>query len=206
MAFDLVVTSARPLSGTIYLVFSTEQGTSARLRVNIKLSIQKPVLTFNPLSLKENIVRGTIRTMDVTIYNIGEVAAKAATVNLPNDSRLSLVSFTVIGNETQGANSEYINIPAGGAAQMFIAVRTQDTAAVGEMSGTIYLNSELSSSPLSYKFYITSIQKFNITFTVKDEYTYFAAGSPLVSNAKVTLVNPRRGYSETRYTTNETGI
>ena len=46
----------------------------------------------------------------------------------------------------------------------------------------------------------------NITFVIKDEYTYFASGSPLVTGAEVRLVNPNRGYSESRYTLNNTGM
>jgi hypothetical protein len=46
----------------------------------------------------------------------------------------------------------------------------------------------------------------NLTFVIKDEYTYFASGSPLVTGAEVRLVNPNRGYSESRYTLNNTGM
>ena len=87
---------------------------------------------------------------------------------------------------------------------MSLAV-TMGNSALGEMSGTIVVNSQLASATLRYKFYITSTQKLNLTFFVKDEYTYFASGAPLVSGAEVRLTNPRRGYSVTRFTTNETG-
>lgn len=201
--FDLVVTNAKPLFGTIFAVFTSEERTASTVKINIKLSIQRPNLVFHPPSITENLVRGRIRVFDIMINNTGEVAATKIDISLPRDSRVSLVSFTTFGMQYNISSER--TIPSGGAALMSIAVTADITAPLGEMWGQIYINSELSSDPFAYKLYITSMETFNVTFEVKDEYTYFAAGSPLVSNAKVTLVNPRRGYSETRYTTNETG-
>jgi hypothetical protein len=191
------------LSGKIYIIFGTEEGTTTRLSIYIKLSIRKPLLIFDPPFLRENIVRGSIRIFDIRLNNTGEVAAKDVVISLPNDPRLSLVSFTSSVNDTTFTSNATVS--PSGAALISIAVTTVKTEALGEMSGTIYINSALSSTPFSYKFFITSLQTYNVTFTVKDEYTYFAADAPLVSNAMVRLVNPRRDYSETRYTTNSTG-
>ncbi|WAR18704.1 TEuncharacterized [Mya arenaria] len=206
LSFDLVVKDARPLYGTIFVKFSTPERTSTRLRLSIRLTILKPLLTFLPNSLNENIVQGTQKIFDVRITNEGEVTASNVVLSLPNDARISIVSFANINATTDGVEGESLTISPGHSAQLTLSVIIGGNEALGEMSGVIYLNSDLTSTPLRYRFYITSIQQFNLTFTVKDEYTYFAADSPLVSNGKVTLVNPRRGYFETRYTTNETGF
>lgn len=202
VSFDLVVTNARPLSGTIFIIFTTSEGTRTTLRVSIRLSIRLPLLRFTPSSLTENVIRGSQRIIDVELKNEGEVTATNIRADLPIDSRLSLVSFSTL-NQTSDVQGD-LTLSPGETAVISLAVTAAD-ATLGEMSGTIAVNSDLTYATLSYRFYITSVQQLNLTFLVKDEYTYFAAGAPLVSGAEVRLSNPRRGYSETRFTTNETG-
>ncbi|XP_052092546.1 uncharacterized protein LOC127729013 [Mytilus californianus] len=204
--FDFIVTEARPLNGRIYIIFSTPEGTETRLQVNMQFSIRKPLLVFTPATLRENIVRGTQKILDVQVHNDGEVAATNVKVSLPNDNRLSLVSFATIGSLDSNENNNGITIGPNEIAMMSLVVTTGLNDGLGEMRGTIVLNTDLTVASISYRFYITSIIKLNLTITMKDEYTYFASGAPLVSGAEVRLINPRRQYSEKRFTTNETGF
>ena len=140
--------------------------------------------------------------MDIVLNNDGEVFAKNVRLGFPNDPRISVVSISA---PNQAQTLDKFDMPAGSNVSITIAVTTSDDAGLGEMTGTIAVNSDLASASLRYKFYITSIQQLDLVFYVKDEYTYFASGSPLVSGAEVRLTNPRRRYSEQRYTTNTTG-
>ncbi|XP_053379664.1 uncharacterized protein LOC128548542 isoform X2 [Mercenaria mercenaria] len=205
ISFNLIITNAKPLYGHIYIIFTTRQGTSTGMRVNIKLSARKPVLILKPPSLRESVVRGTLKVFDVNITNIGEVSANNLSVSLPRDSRFSLVSFTSKSNWVTESDDNSVALLPNDVAYLSIAVVIEETESLGEISGHIYINSVSTSSRLPYKIFITSIGTFNVTFTVKDEYTYFASGSPLVTNAKVRLSNPRRKFYETKYTGNETG-
>ncbi|XP_076092310.1 uncharacterized protein LOC143063814 [Mytilus galloprovincialis] len=204
--FDFIVTEARPLNGRIYIIFSTPEGTESRLQLNMQFSVRKPLLVFEPTTLRENIVRGTQKILDVQVHNDGEVAAKNVIVSLPNDNRLSLVSFATVDRLNSNENNNGIIIGPNEKAMMSLVVTAGLNDGLGEMRGTIVLNTDLTAASLSYIFYITSLSKLNLTITVKDEYTYFASGAPLVSGAEVRLINPRRQYSEKRYTTNETGF
>ncbi|KAH3711735.1 hypothetical protein DPMN_071408 [Dreissena polymorpha] len=204
-SFDLVIRNARPLYGTIFIVFASDQGPTTRLRIDIRLSIQKPVLSFLPNSISANIVRGTQRFFNIGIKNIGEVAATNIDISLPNDPRITLVSLSLVNSSEDAVTGDELGILPDGEAQITFGVTIGSNAALGEFHGLIYVNSKLTSTPLQYEFFVTSLQQFNLTFTIKDEYTYFAEGSPLVSGAKVTLSNPRRQYAQTLYSTNETG-
>ena len=195
-----MVTRARPLSGTINIHFETSDGTRTLLTVRIQLKIQRPLLTFSPSSLSENIIRGTQKLVNIELSNLGEVTARNVQLDLPHDPRLSLVTFSAM-NQTATPP----DLPPRLSASITLAVTTSSDNGLGEMSGVIAVNSDLASATLRYKFYITSIQQLDLVFFMKDEYTYFASGAPLVSGAEVRLINPRQGYSETRYTTNETG-
>ncbi|CAG2220375.1 unnamed protein product [Mytilus edulis] len=87
---------------------------------------------------------------------------------------------------------------------MSLAVTVESNTPLGELRGAIAVNTNLTTFSLPYAITITSERRLNLTFVIKDEYTYFATGSPLVIGAEVKLVNPRRGYSETRLTYNNT--
>ena len=105
ISFDLIITQARPLSGTIFVYFTTSEGTRTSLRVRIKLTIRRALLIFNPSSLSENVNRNSQRIFDVELRNEGEVAATNVRVDLPVDSRLSLVSFSNM-NQTSDEDGE----------------------------------------------------------------------------------------------------
>ena len=195
---DLVLEDAQPLSGVIYVVFTSQYGTTARLLISIRLSVRTPLLVFTPDRLTANIVRGTQRILDVEMRNDGEVAATNVRLDLPADNRLSLVSFSTDQTDTSDVSGRVI--PAGGSGRFSLAVTVPSTESLGELSGRIAINTELTTFFLSYKFYITSIRNLNLTVRVEDEYTYFAEDTPLLAGALVRLTSPRTRYSETFYT------
>ena len=195
---DAVIENARPLAGRIYVLLTSEQGTSTRLEVDLRLSIRTPLLVFTPDRLTANIVRGTQRILDVEMRNDGEVAATNVRLDLPADNRLSLVSFSTDQTDTSDVSNRVI--PAGGSGRFSLAVTVPSTESLGELSGRIAINTELTTFFLSYKFYITSIRNLNLTVRVEDEYTYFAEDTPLLAGALVRLTSPRTRYSETFYT------
>jgi hypothetical protein len=203
--FDLVITNVQPLYGYIYIYFTSNEGTYTGMNVHIKLSVQKPILLLKPSFLRESIVRGSLKIIDINITNIGDISAKNVFVSLPGDSRMSLVSFT--GDNYLLTNSTHTNVDIlpTGSARLSISVIIEENEALGEMRGTIYINSASASYDLPYTIVITSSKTMNVTFVVKDEYTYFANGSPLVTNARIKLKNPRRAFSEEKLTDNETG-
>ena len=192
IAFDLVIENARPLSGTIFVLFESALGTSLRLSVRIRLSIRTPLLIFTPDPLAANIVRGTQKVIDVSIVNEGEVAADNVVIDVPTDTRLSLVSFAIANN----TDPTSLSISPGGSASFSLAITVENDEGLGEMSGRIAVITALSTSYVSYRFAITSIRNVNLTVRVEDEYTYFAAGAPLLQGAFIRLRNPRRGYDE----------
>ena len=192
---DLVLEDVQPLSGVIYVVFTSQSGTTARLLISIRLSVRTPLLVFTPDRLTANIVRGTQRILDVEMRNDGEVAATNVRLDLPADNRLSLVSFSTDQTDTSDVSNRVI--PAGGIGRFSLAVTVPSTDSLGELRGRIAINTDLTTSYLSYTFYVTSIRDLNLTVRVEDEYTYFAADRPLLAGALVRLTNPRTRFTET---------
>ena len=165
-------------------------------------------MVFEPTSLTENVVRGTQKLLDIKVTNIGDVSARDVTINLPSDPRISLVSFSNIGVwiPSDAGYSNGLVIHPKGKAGISLTITIESNAGLGEMSGSIAVNTNTTTFWISYKMFITSVRQMNLTFVIKDEYTYFASGSPLVTGAEVRLVNPQRGYSESRYSLNDTGM
>ncbi|XP_060567055.1 uncharacterized protein LOC132725880 [Ruditapes philippinarum] len=204
ISFDLVIRDAKPFQGYMYILFTSSQGTYTSMRVNINLNIKKPILVLKPNLIRVDVMPGSIKIVDVIITNVGEVSARNVSVSLPTDSRFSLVSFTVEKHKLTDSN--YTDILSKDTALLSIAIVIGGSDSLGEISGNIYINSLSTSSRLPFTVYISSTETTNVTFTVKDEYTYFAIGSPLVTNATITLSNPRREFLEARTTENETGV
>ncbi|WAR18316.1 WIF1-like protein [Mya arenaria] len=202
--FDVIFKNARPIRGSFLVVFSARDGTQTRLKVYITVSIQKPLLIFSPSSVEENVFRGTQKILDIIITNKGQIPADNISVSLPNDQRLSLVSITSINSST--GSSIGITVLTNEMAQMTLSFTTGPNENLGESFGTIALNTLRASFRLPYRFYISSNELFNVTVNIQDEYTYFADGSPLVSDAKVSLSNPRRGIYKVQVTSYETGF
>ena len=146
--------------------------------------------------------------LDIKVTNIGDVSARDVTINLPSDPRISLVSFSNIGVwiPSDAGYSNGLVIHPKGKAGISLTITIESNAGLGEMSGSIAVNTNTTTFWISYKMFITSVRQMNLTFVIKDEYTYFASGSPLVTGAEVRLVNPQRGYSESRYSLNDTGM
>ena len=200
---DLVVTDARPFTGMISVSFTSLNRTNTLVVVAIQLKILRPVLELYPPSLSISVVKGEQRALEVKLLNSGEVIAKNVKVELPNERRLSIVSFST-SNQTSSA-LDGTDLPAGAMAAIWLTITIASDETLGEMTGRIAINSDLTSATLRYTFYIVSIKQINLSFEVKDQYTYYASGSPLVQGAEVRLSNPRQRFSEVRHTNNDTG-
>ncbi|XP_046573868.1 uncharacterized protein LOC124281912 isoform X2 [Haliotis rubra] len=204
VSIDVILTVShplRPLRGVIAVVFSTPDGTTARVRIGLQLNVRKPALILSPSSLSDSVPRGTQKTFQVNIKNEGEVTAKSLRVTLPPEPRLTMSAYSTT---TTTASEDGLDLHPNETAILVLTVTTGATDSLGQFSGSVALNSDLSSASISYRFYVTSQEKLNITVRVEDEYTYFASDKPLVSGAVVTLRNPRRRYSEQRITSNQT--
>ncbi|XP_048249484.1 uncharacterized protein LOC124117058 [Haliotis rufescens] len=201
VSIDLILTASRPLRGVIAVVFSTPDGTKARVRIGLQLNVRKPVLVLSPTSLSDSVPRGTQKTFQVYIKNEGQVTAKSLRVTMPSEPRLAISAYSTT---TRIASVDGLDLHQNETAILVLTVTTGATDGLGQFSGSVALNSDLSSASISYRFYVTSQEKLNIKVRVEDEYTYFASDKPLVSGAVVTLRNPRRGYTEQRITNNQT--
>jgi len=74
-----------------------------------------------------------------------------------------------------------------------------------QCNGDIIVSSKETFRRIPLMFVVSSDVQLNLTVRVEDEYTYFAAGEPLVSNALVRLVNNQRNIRITKTTEADNG-
>jgi len=85
-----------------------------------------------------------------------------------------------------------------------ILVQTPSNQELGDIKGNIIVSSKETLKSIPLTLVVSSNLIMNFTVRVEDEYTYFAAGMPLVSNAVVRLVNYQRNIRITE-TTEDSG-
>ena len=98
-----------------------------------------------------------------------------------------------------------LNLETGESAILSIVARIPPTHPLGEISASIVIAGTEVSTTVPIKIIVSSDLLTNLTVTVEDEYTYFASGQPLVSNAAVTLINYQRGVRITQSTQQDNG-
>ena len=190
-------------SGAIDLYFpitiETREGIKFYVSVDIRIAQILPHLVIEPASINARIVRGTFKTFEFNVSNVGSIAAHNVSAVLPMTDVISFVSF---GNSQQQGD---LILESGGSALLSILVNIPPNQPLGDISGQIVITSVETIQRISLNLIVSSDALMNLTVKVEDEYTYFADGRPLVNDARVRLVNYDRGIKITLTTEEENG-
>ena len=197
---DIEVIATGALEATVPVKIQSIEGVT--LYLSLRLSIAKilPELVANPPSIKARVIRGMAHSIDFNISNAGIIPAHMVRAVLPISELFSLVSF---GNAVQ-ENKEELILGSGESARLSVLVTIPQEQPLGEISGQIVIYSMETFLTIRFDLLISSNILMNLTVLVEDEYTYFAEGQPLVSDAVVLLTNNIRGIRES-FTTGESG-
>lgn len=190
VAMDIRLSVSRPVNGFFPIGLNTHQGTTHRVNVNVQIEPILPRFLIDPPSLNTRIIRGRSRVFEFNVTNTGRTVASDVQSLLPNTNIISYISF---GNLQQGELS--LNLEHAESAVLSILVQTPANQQLGEITASIVITSREVSTPIPITLIVSSDVFTNLTVVVEDEYTYFASGQPLVSNAAVTLINRQRGVS-----------
>lgn len=178
------------------------EGVTLYFAVSLRISQIKPQLVVNPPSVNTRVVRGVFRNLEFIVTNVGIISATRVRAVLPASEFISLISF---GNAQQQTEIEDFTLGSGNSAILSILVQIPSEQPLGDVSGEIIISSAEVFQRLRFNFLVSSNMLMNLTVVVEDEYTYFAEGEPLVSDALVRLVNNQRGIQETLNTAENNG-
>src|SRR6185437_2014478 len=142
--------------------------------------------------LNGSMLRGTQAPLAFTLANQGGVATGPLQIVLPNVPWLSLASSNQLPPLAAGSNT-VITLLLNPAADL----------PLGDYNGTLVVQSTNAGLSVPYSFSAVSAATGNLLVSAEDEYTYFASGSPRVTNATVVLSD---ALSRTPVVTNYTGL
>ena len=203
LAVDIRVVSSRIVRGAFLVIIDASEGTRLQLIANLRIEAVLPLLQVDPQQVDNRIVRGTSRSFEFNVTNIGRNVATNVRGILPSSNfiNISLISF---GNMQLNGGS--LNLGTGESAVLILQAQTPATQQLGELdtSVTVRSNEVYISIPISLT--VSSDLLMNLTVIVEDEYTYFAAGRPLVDDATITLINYQRNLRLTLTTAAGNGI
>ena len=200
-SIDVHVKSASALRASFTITVRSVEGTQAFLFVNLFIAQILPELVISPSSFTTRVVRGTARSMDFNVTNVGSIPANMVRAVLPNVVFMSLVNF---GTAVQQNEGELV-LDSGESALLTVLVSIPPEEPLGEISGRIVISSMETFETIHFRILVSSDMLMNLTVVVEDEYSYFAEGRPLLSSAVVTLTNSQRSVRET-LTTGESGM
>ena len=197
---DIEVKATGALDATFIITVESVEGVRVFLSVNLKIKQILPDLIVSPSSINRRVIRGTFRNLDFNVTNVGTIPAHMVRAVLPMTEYLSLVSF---GSSLQQAEGE-LSLGSGESAILSILATIPADQPLGDISGQIVISSVETFEVIRFNIIVSSNILMNLTVAVEDEYTYFAEGSPPLSDAVVTLTNNKRDIQEL-LTTDESG-
>lgn len=161
---------------TAILRVTTTEGVSLDLVVPIQQERLTPRLTVNPGRLEQPMLRGRSTTVTFAVRNDGGADTGPLDVLIPGNPWLSLASPGRLDSLPPGSNT-------------VVTLRLNPAAdlPLGDYPGTVALNSRLAAVAVPFEFRCTSDGRGELHLVAEDEYTYFAAGGPRLTNALVVL-------------------
>ena len=197
---DIEVKATGALDAIFTVIVESVEGVFVFLSVNLKIKQILPDLIVSPSSINRRVIRGIFRNLDFNVTNVGTIPAHMVRAVLPMTEYLSLVSF---GSSLQQAEGEF-TLGSGESAILSILATIPADQPLGDISGQIVISSVETFEVIRFNLIVSSNILMNLTVSVEDEYTYFAEGSPPLSDAVVTLTNNKRDIKEV-LTTDESG-
>ena len=196
---DITISASRALSRLFAIQFNTDQGTSTTALVNVRIQQILPQFEISPSRVSSRLVRGASTVFQFTVTNTGRATAQNIQPVIPDTP---IFSFIGLGNEDSRYGNEPFNLQSGESATLSIQAMVSDNMPLGEISASFFVVSDETSQQIPVSLTVSSDILMNLTIVVEDEYTYFAEGEPLVSDATVTIINYQRDI-RTSLTTEE---
>ena len=192
LTFGVSAVDTSAAQSSVQLRVTSAEGASVDLLFNVRQERLLPRLVANPGSLATTMRRGGQSTVVFNVTNNGGRDTGPLDVVVPTLPWLSLASIPRLNSLPPGSNTT-VTVLLSPAADM----------AFGEYTGTLVLQSSNANLAVPYAFRPISESKGNLFVVAEDEYTYFAAGAPRVTNAVVTISDALTG---TPVSTNYTGL
>ncbi len=174
LGYGISATDASFTGGFIQVRVTSVEGAELLIPVRVDIDALVPRLVALPGRLAGGMQRGVSRTVSFTVLNNGGLATGPVNVSLPPLPWMSLVSPNPIPSLAPGA-SNVVTIQLNPPADMPLTTH----------NGNLALNATGVGISVPFSFRSLSDAKGALAVTAVDEFTYYAAGAPPVTNATV---------------------
>ena len=188
--FKLKFKPSVPIQGSIYLTLKCTESISISIKISVKILVRYPVLASSPVSLEFRILIGEKKFFDIDISNVGTLKASNLTWEFIN-KRHQFSIFDLSSSFDLDMNKSVKKL-------MSLQANPEDDEGFYDEKLYIY-NSEVSLI-LPIKYFITQSTNVELSIAIEDEFTYFSAEKPFVSNVTVTIFSSASNYKETKMT------
>ncbi|PWU11941.1 MAG: hypothetical protein C5B50_22285 [Verrucomicrobia bacterium] len=159
-------------------VFSS-QGAVAYYPITVTVAPPTASLIANPNSLAASMLRGQQTFVNFDIVNVGGAASGPIQMVLPQTPWLAAASGTNLASLAPGETN-----------RVTLSLTPAADLALEPYSGGIGFAADNASLTVPFQFRAISDAIGGVQVTVQDDYTFYASGAPLVTNATVTLTDP----------------
>jgi len=189
-----------PLTQTAQLKFSLTASSTegAQLAIPAQITVVPLVaqMQANPAYLAQGMLVGTQTVVSFNIVNTGGASSGDLTVQLPASLPwITLSSAAVIPS-----------IPAGGTATVILTLTPPADLPLTLYEGSLAVANNLTGISMPFQFRAVSSGKGDLRITTTDDYTYYVAGGPKVTNAIVTVRDPITTLVIAQTNSDENGI
>ncbi len=158
---------------------ASAEGAAVDLPVAVQVNPLTPRLVGVQMSVSASMLRGSQTIVQFSVINAGGAPTGPVAVNLPNVPWLAVGSMNPLPSIAPGATN-----------QVTLILTPAANMALGPYTGTLQLNGSGTALQVPFTFTAVSDAHGSLNISSVDEYTYFATGSPPLTNASVTLLNP----------------
>jgi len=173
---------------------TSAEGCSETIVFTVTIAPLQPQLTATPGFLDRGMVRGEQTLVPFTLRNVGGVNTGPMVINLPAVTWMKLAGTNQLASLEPGASTT-VNVLLEPPADLPLAIYN---GSIGIGNGSVGL-------ALSYRFRALSTAVGDLLITAADDYTYYVAGSPKLTNATVTVTDPFTGQIVTNGVTGTNG-
>ncbi|MGA2660493.1 MAG: CARDB domain-containing protein, partial [Verrucomicrobiota bacterium] len=183
------ISSAVQIRARIHV--TSAEGAVAYYPLTITVAPQTATLVANPGTLVRAMLRGQQTFVDFDLMNVGGAASGPIQLQLPQADWLAATSATNLASLAPGQTN-----------RITLSLTPGPDLALEPYNGTIGVAAANAGLSLPFQFRAISDALGDVQVTVPDDYTYYVAGAPLVTNAVVTLTDP---YANAVVASNMTG-
>ena len=193
--FTLSSLTDTQLTAGLTIRVTSAEGVTADLKLTNSVIHLQPQLVATSGSLQAGMLRGGQTVVSFVVQNLGGAESGPLTVLLPNLDFLHLSS-----------SPQMASLPPGGSNTLTLQLTAATNQPFGNYAGNLVVSGTNSGVSVPFTFRALSAAQGTLVLDAVDEYTYYAAGSPHLEGAGVTVYDTVSGALATNGVTASNGL